>query len=250
MLLSDLNADFIKKNYLFGIPITDPEGNELPDSVFDFYILAATQRLASALGIVIEPKVGLIDYKDFHRDVWKNYGFLEVDRHPILTMDQIKVVVANYETFNIPSQWLKVDYKNGQIQVFPAIGQYATPIFQQGFGLTPMLMQMDYVPAVFHIYYTAGMETIEEDMAHAICMFATIEILNILGDILLGAGIASISLGIDALSQSIGTTQSAENAAYSARIIMYRRALWGEMGQPGMIDQLRKKWFRIRITPF
>ena len=38
------------------------------------------------------------------------------------------------------------------------------------------------------------------------------------GDLVIGAGIANISRSIDGLSQSIGTTASAENSAYSARI--------------------------------
>jgi hypothetical protein len=38
------------------------------------------------------------------------------------------------------------------------------------------------------------------------------------GDLVIGAGIANMSRSIDGLSQSIGTTASAENSAYSARI--------------------------------
>ena len=52
---------------------------------------------------------------------------------------------------------------------------------------------------------------------------ASIGIFNIAGDIVLGqAAIANYSLSIDGLSQSIGTTMSAENSAYSARIRMYK----------------------------
>jgi len=50
---------------------------------------------------------------------------------------------------------------------------------------------------------------------------AAINIFHQLGDIILGAGIASQSLGIDGLSQSISTTSSATNAGYGARITGY-----------------------------
>ena len=49
--------------------------------------------------------------------------------------------------------------------------------------------------------------------------------LNIAGDLLGGAGVASQSLSIDGLSQSIATTSSATNAGYGARIINYERQI-------------------------
>ena len=48
---------------------------------------------------------------------------------------------------------------------------------------------------------------------------------NIGGDLILGAGIASMSLGIDGLSQSVATTSSAENSGFSSRIIMYNKEI-------------------------
>jgi hypothetical protein len=49
--------------------------------------------------------------------------------------------------------------------------------------------------------------------------------LNIAGDLIAGAGIASKSIGIDGLSQSISTTSSATNAGYGARILQYNKEI-------------------------
>jgi hypothetical protein len=47
--------------------------------------------------------------------------------------------------------------------------------------------------------------------------------LNIAGDLIAGAGIATKSLSMDGLSQSISTTASATNAGYGARILQYNK---------------------------
>jgi hypothetical protein len=54
-------------------------------------------------------------------------------------------------------------------------------------------------------------------------MIASMGPFNIAGDMIAGAGIASQSIGIDGLSQSVSTTSSATNAGYGARIIQYQK---------------------------
>ena len=60
---------------------------------------------------------------------------------------------------------------------------------------------------------------------NAIGLIAALRILSIAGDLVVGAGIASSSVGIDGLSQSIGTTASAMYGAYSARMEDYKNEL-------------------------
>ena len=59
----------------------------------------------------------------------------------------------------------------------------------------------------------------------AVGLLTAITPLDIAGDLIAGAGIASFSVGVDGLSQSIGTTSSATNAGYGARIISYQKQL-------------------------
>jgi hypothetical protein len=59
---------------------------------------------------------------------------------------------------------------------------------------------------------------IPADLKHAIGVKgATLLLLHVAGDLILGAGIASQSLSVDGLSQSVGTTSSAMYSGYSSR---------------------------------
>jgi len=78
----------------------------------------------------------------------------------------------------------------------------------------------------------------------AIGLQAAIHPFNILGDLAIGAGIASMSVSVDGVSRSINTTASAENAAFSARIIQYHKELRGDANIQGLIPSLQAKWRR------
>lgn len=64
---------------------------------------------------------------------------------------------------------------------------------------------------------------IPDNMRHLIGMMAAMHPLTIAGDLVLGAGVASRSIGIDGLSQSISTTKAgAMGGAFAARMKAYR----------------------------
>jgi hypothetical protein len=73
----------------------------------------------------------------------------------------------------------------------------------------------------------------------AIGMIAAITPLDVAGDLIAGAGIANFSVGVDGLSQSIGTTASATSAGYGARIISFQNQL------KSLMTQLRAKYRMI-----
>ena len=85
------------------------------------------------------------------------------------------------------------------------------------------------LPDVWRFEYTVGFEDgkIPVLINQAISYLAAIQALIIGGNLVLGAGISSSSLSIDGLSQSINTTQSAENSAYSATVHEYSDKLFG-----------------------
>ena len=72
-------------------------------------------------------------------------------------------------------------------------------------------------------------------------MVASLNILNPAGDLIVGAGIASTSLSIGGLSQSINTTSSATNAGYGARIIQYQK------DYEALLNNVRAKYRGISI---
>lgn len=75
----------------------------------------------------------------------------------------------------------------------------------------------------------------------AIGYTAAMPILDTAGDLVLGAGIASQSISIDGISQSISSTSGVENAAYGARKMQYRKQL------EDIDKQIRRRYRRMNM---
>ncbi|MNJ59298.1 hypothetical protein D3C77_549760 [compost metagenome] len=84
-----------------------------------------------------------------------------------------------------------------------------------------LLGQYQNAPSLWRVSYKAGMEEIPDDMVEYIMKRASVGILQVWGDLIIGAGIANQTISIDGLSQSIGTTQSPEFSGAGARIKSY-----------------------------
>lgn len=85
-------------------------------------------------------------------------------------------------------------------------------------------------------------QTLDAGLRHAIGLRAAAGALNTAGDLIIGAGIANISRSVDGLSTSIGTTSSATNAGYGARVRQHEREL------KALLPGLRRKWRRRNMA--
>lgn len=246
--IQNLNAQWLKDTYFFGIPLTDMDGNTIQDSVLEFYIKRGIKQMEKELDIVIEPQTFTERY-DFYLDQWRGWAYFRLKHRPIISVQSFKVKFGDQPVFDVPLEWLRIESNAGQIHLFPQLGQFGgTLAIDKAYTLAPILLAVRFAPQLFEITYTAGMNEVEEDLADAIGMIAAIQVFNIFGDLVIGAGIASLSISVDGISQSIGTTSSAENAAYSARIIMYKRELYGHgEGKPGLLNALKNKWRGITM---
>jgi len=102
----------------------------------------------------------------------------------------------------------------------------------------------DFVPNILSVDYTAGFPEgeVPMDIRDAIGKYATFGPLNVAGDLIGGAGIASKSISIDGLSQNINTNSSATSAGYGARLIQYQKEL------KDVIPTLRRYYKGLRLT--
>lgn len=80
------------------------------------------------------------------------------------------------------------------------------------------------------------------DLRQAVGLMASILPLDTAGDLIAGAGIASLSTSMDGLSSSVNTTSSATNSGYGARVLSYSKRL------KMMIPALRSKYSPIQIA--
>ena len=264
MKLTDLDPQWLIKEHFFGIYKTDPitgkvylvdpqdSTNRFPEEVLQRAIDSAIDRLEGHLNAKIRPVMQIEELQDFDKDLFNDYIYIRLRQYPLATIHSLQIVYGeNGETvWDIPQDIIqrKID-DFGIIQVLPwrgvAVGEQFDP------ALVPFItgtVAAHYAPNVLKIVYDAGMSgDLDWDILRAIGLLASMHPFNILGDVVIGAGIASISTSFDGISQSVNTTASAENSAYSSRIIQYRKELYGEQNTPGLINTLQAKWRRMPL---
>lgn len=230
-----ISADYVVKNFMFGIPLCTRDGRELSLEVIEEKIKNVTSHLENWLNIKLTRQV-VSEEADFIRSEWVQWGYLQCN-YPVLGIKSLKGYINNIIQIEYPSEW--ISFKSSSEEILKDRNVFLVPAGSQGAetnslvfsGITPHLgfFGFDRIPNYWNIEYCTGFEKVPGDLKEVIGKLVAIEIFAILGDILLGAGIASTSLGFDGLSQSITTTQSAENSAYSARVRQYQKDLKSQL---------------------
>ena len=224
-----VDAQFVKDTFLFGVNLNDDNGNELPDAAINFYIASAVTWLERELGIYINPVEITDERHDYYVRDYESYAFLKAFHYPIreVTKVAMRFPLSSNEVVFDPS-WYRAESISGQINLIPEAGSLSTLMIGNGGSFLPLSYAgRGYMPHVMSIDYKAGFEEgeIPEDILNLIGMKASLGPLNIAGDLIAGAGIASKSISLDGLSESVSTTSSATNAGYGARIIQYEKQI-------------------------
>jgi len=232
-LLSPLELQTL---YFYGITIQDRSGRELEPSVWKHFILAAQKEFEKFLGIRIKKQI-IAETLDFYHDEWKQWGYMPVT-YPVVKPFSLTGFLGTVKQLEYPFEWLTARKTNDgetfyrRIFLVPVQGgqvstEGASILYS---GVMPSLGMNGWreIPNYWTACYCTGFDIIPEDLLDMIGKLAAIGIFNVAGDIVLGqAAIANYSLSLDGLSQSVGTTMSAENSAYSARIKMYKDEIKG-----------------------
>jgi hypothetical protein len=227
-----LSVAELKERYLHGVDLRDDNGVELPDSVLEHYILSAQLAIEKDLDILLEERVITNEARDFYGNDYAQYSYLRTNFRPLNQVDNLVAIwPVGSGTIEFNDEWIKADYVSGQINLVPTSGTISAFLIQQNAAFLPMLTGRDYVPHLFRIDYTAGFKAgeVPRDILEVIGMAASMGPFNIAGDLIAGAGIANKSISLDGLSQSIGTTSSATNAGYGARILQYEKQIKEKM---------------------
>ena len=226
----------LRDRYLWGVSVKDNSGNELPDSVYEFAIQSAQQELEDYLNLKLTRQV-IEETRDYVYDDYKSWGYVRVS-YPVCRAFWLKGMFGETEQISYPPEWLstkrsnevpEMNYRN--VYLIPNVGGYtqqgnhAGVAFNGIFGANLLWRSKTWIPNYWRVRYVTGFSVVPADLLNFIGKLASIDILNTAGDLILGAGIASYSLGIDGLSQSISSTSSATNAGYGAKIINYKDEL-------------------------
>jgi len=250
----NFSTEEMKQRVIFGIPLFDSEGNPFPEDLLQSYLDSAINWAEQTLGIAIQPRDEEENH-DYIASDYMNWNYLRLWKKPILEIETVEMVYGNARMFNIPNDWLKIDRLSGVIQIFPISGSAGGLIINAGGGAWQPLIhgQMGYAPQMWRIKYKAGMTESEERQVYRqttihpmlkdlIYRKTAMGVMGVWGDLIIGAGIANQSVGVDGLNQSIGTTQSAMFGGASARIKQLQEDI------DGMLPTLQAYYGGINMT--
>ena len=226
-----LNPSELRDLYLFGINIVDQNNVALDDKTFEFYIRAAMHEMEEYLNLKLKKQV-IDETIQFQGSDFLRWGYIKTS-YQVTCPISLQGFFNSTKQIEYPSNWLS--YKKSSDGKLYERNIYIVPsgdatTHSQALTLTGVIPQLGYlgwrnIPNYWKCVYVTGFDKVPESIVNAVGKLASIGLFNIGGDLVIGAGIASMSLGMDGFSQSINTTSSAENSAYSARITMYQKEL-------------------------
>lgn len=223
-----LTVEQLKARYLFGIKLTDEDGNEMPKETMEHAINSAISYLEHKLDVIIQP-TNFVERYDYNQLDYTNFNFIQLKKRPLNSVELIRAKFpTNTELVRYPEQWYVLEKEAAQVQLVPVEGTFSGLIVTNGGSYVPLIYgNRSHWPHLFEITYTAGFcpDEIPVLINDMIGMKAAIRIFEIMGDILLGAGIASESVGLDGANASKNTTASAMYSAFSARVEGYKKEI-------------------------
>lgn len=226
----------LQATYLFGVKVRDREtGEELSEEAYQNAIDTAMSMLEHYLDLSIAPIKNFQEFKDYNINDYSEWGYMQLDNYPVECINSIKLVYFRDENAEptvaqeIPLSWIRLNNHDGIVRLVP--GNRLPSNLQIGVngGFFPEILRSSHIPHAWVIDYNYGFCSgmVPVLLNQAISMIAAQIVLITAGHLILGAGIAGTNISLDGLSQSIQTTQSAENSGFSSVIKDYGDKLYG-----------------------
>jgi hypothetical protein len=226
-----MSVEEFLKIYFFGVPLKTRDGQEMSIETIVHYLKSAKTQLEDWLNIKLYRQL-YRERKDYLLNEYRSFGFIKTT-YPVVVPTKLEGFFGNSKQIVYPREWLiaktQSDDKNNQ-RIINIIATSGNIQYHQIFyGLMPYGINSgsQFIPQYWEVEYETGFKKVPTDIKDFIGKLAAISIFNIMGDLILGAGVASQSLSIDGLSQSISSTSSATNAGYGARVLQY----WKELNE-------------------
>lgn len=217
------SAQDIRESDFYGIALNAPNYKDIEDDVIESYVKMSTNYFENELSIRVM-KQTVTETIDFDRIAFQHWGALRV-KNPIGNVIRIKAGL-NSAKQEIPLSWAVVkqaDRPENRMRMLHFVPINSFFVYVSGTFL--MGYYHNNVPNFFEVTYCTGFDKVPDFLMYAIKTLATIPLFNIFGDIVFGAGLASFSLSLDGLSQSLATTNSSTNAGFGARVLNYTKEL-------------------------
>ena len=221
--------------FLYGIKIQGGEGSNFSDESMRFYLVAAQREIENYYNLKFIKQLADQTITYYRTDYWQTFPILQTN-YPVREPLSMIGMLNKMEQIVYPQGWLFCEYDTLMGQGKRRISVVPTGSSTRGnaeiilTGITSQvgMQRFNMIPDYWRIQYITGwdIDQMPIDLINVVGMVASFGPLGIAGDLILGsAGIASQSLSIDGLSQSISTTASATNAGYGARLIQYEKQI-------------------------
>lgn len=227
----------LKDTYLFGVKIRDESGAQPTDAFYQQAIDTAISYFEHFLDISITPVIKHVEYKDYHLNDYAEWGELMLNNYPVIRLHSMKMVYFRDDTGEpvtvqeIPLAWIRLQRHDGLIRLIPNTRFPSQLQISETGSFFPEILRAQDIPHLWQLVYDFGFCDGEVPILlnQAIGLMASIICLIPAGHLILGAGIAGTNISLDGLSQSIQTTQSAENSGFSATLKDYSDKLFGKV---------------------
>tara|TARA_Y100000592_G_scaffold30752_1_gene49044 strand:- start:14321 stop:15331 length:1011 start_codon:yes stop_codon:yes gene_type:complete len=162
-----ITADYLKKTLLVGVDLTDDNGNDYPDELFDAAIDMSISVIETELGIVIDEYSNKGERHDGYSGNKFSWWGSQLDLRPLKAVDKVEITYGNYPAVSIPIEWVNISSAEaGSIHLIPTAETLGTFRFSNALPLLtdPITAFRAYerVPVYFNYDYTAGFNFIEQ----------------------------------------------------------------------------------------
>lgn len=210
----------LRSSFLYGIKMSSSLSNTKPinfsDEDIELHIRAAQKEIENYLSLKLFRKI----YQEtltFSNDDWRTWGFMKTSYQVVCPL-RLEGYLNTIKQTEYPKEWLSARMDSDGIQYHRSI--YIVPAGNSGAivnsviyaGLLPNLgyLNAGMIPNYWKVTYVTGFEKVPADIALVIGQLATMSLLSIAGANVLGMpGVASASLSIDGLSQSLSASANA-----------------------------------------
>lgn len=223
-----ITPEQLRTRHLFGIPLVSRAKDVytgkpmvMTDDVLRDMIVRAVSLVEVEGNFDIMP----VKYREktaFDRNAFDSFGYMELKRRPVASVDRLSVTPSNQvDVYVVPQDWVEASgFQRGQINIVPLTiaftnGGFIPSQSAGGAAFLSILGAKGWIPAYWQIEYTTGFPdgALPRDLNELIGVVAAIETLSLLATT--DADANSRSIGIDGLSQSVS---SAGPQKYQARI--------------------------------
>lgn len=218
------------ENYLFGIPMCSNDGRKMSMSSISKHILSAQALVENLFSIKLTKQV-IEENRDYIRQEFMSWGYIRT-MYPIDYIDNLEGWINDVCQLTYPREWLSIKriesvaiYRN--IYLIPNTGSREGAHMTNNSliynGISPHLgwFGQSYIPNYWRTRYITGWDEIPADLFDFVAKLAAINVLAVIGDVLYGIGLTSISISLDGVSQNTPLTRSAQGGLFAGRIKTY-----------------------------